>query len=467
MRAQNSSLMLFLVLATLLSNCTATPRQTVETASTPTAAIETAPPAASATMPPATASPSATVTATPPATATPTPIAATSTPTATAGCIDIIPDFTKETIRSRVDEGANVGIVVGVVIPCGTEYYAYGAMTLSGDQAVDESTIFEIGSTGKAFTAILLADMVERGEVSMHDPIANYLPVSVTVPTGENRSITLFHLATHTAGLPSLPDNLSPADWSNPYADYTVEQMYEFLSGFILPQEPGAQYEYSNYGMGLLGHILALHNGTTYEELVVERIANELGMPDTRVTLASDMQQRLATGHRDGAPFINWDIPTLAGAGALLSSARDLTTFLAANMGLAESSLLAAMQATHKSRHGVGSGIYVGLGWHIRSQGGMKIIEHHGATGGYWTFLGFNPDAQVGAVILTNTFRDIDEIGIDLIASLARMMVSPTPGGPFPAPGRHGRVVEPALLHCNQLDPSRFWQALRTFFTRL
>jgi D-alanyl-D-alanine-carboxypeptidase/D-alanyl-D-alanine-endopeptidase len=347
---------------------------------------------------------------TPPAAASLTP-----TPTSQNECAGLIPESSKTSIRSMVDHGVNVGIVVGIVTPCGRETYSYGKTMLSGDQSVDEDTVFEIGSIGKVFTALLLADMVERGEVSFDDPIERYLPISVTAPTFNGRSITLIDLATHTSGLASIPDNLSPADELNPYADYTVEQMYTALSLTTLKYDIGSIYEYSNFGMGLLGHILSLRSGMDYEELVIARITDELGMPDTRITLTPRMQDHLATGYREGEPFPLWDLPTLAGAGALRSTARDLLTFLAANMGLKESRLYPAMQVTHEPRYPVNESLQVGLGWHIQTAGDMQIIWHHGATGGYWGFAGFVKDKQTGVVVLTNTFRDIDDIGLRLL----------------------------------------------------
>ena len=127
-------------------------------------------------------------------------------------------------------------------------------------------------------------------------PIGKYLPATVKTPSRGGREITLLDLATHTSGLPSLPDNLSPRDGDDPWADYTVEQMYDLLSHYKLPRKPGAKFEYSNFGMGLLGHILALRAGTNYEALVVSRICDPLQMNSTRITL--DARNEIAPGHR-------------------------------------------------------------------------------------------------------------------------------------------------------------------------
>jgi CubicO group peptidase (beta-lactamase class C family) len=330
-------------------------------------------------------------------------------------CPGLIPESTKEQVRSYVDQRLNVGIVVGIVTPCGREIFAYGSTALSEGQPVDEHTVFEIGSIGKVFTTLLLTDMTERGEVSLDDPIEQYLPERVAVPTYNGQSITLVDLATHTSGLPTIPDNLDPADEYNPYADYTVEQMYDALSQALLAQGVGVQYRYSNFGMGLLGHILSLQSGMSYEELAVSRITDQLGMSDTRIVLTPEMEERLATGYRDGAAFNLWDNPTLAGAGELRSTVNDLLIFLAANLGLHPSPLYETMQITHTPRCPVAESMTVGLGWHIRTLGKIETVEHHGATGGYWSFAGFVANKQTGVVVLTNTFHDIDQIGLDLL----------------------------------------------------
>src|SRR5204863_525604 len=101
------------------------------------------------------------------------------------------------------------------------------------------------------------------------DPVSKFLPKSVKVPARNGREITLADLATHTSGLPRLPDNMGKLrmllHMDNPYADYSVEDLYAFLSGYTLPRDIGAEYEYSNLGGGLLGHVLALKSSGIME----------------------------------------------------------------------------------------------------------------------------------------------------------------------------------------------------------
>jgi len=327
-----------------------------------------------------------------------------------------IPEDVKESIRFRIAHGYNVGIVVGIVSQAGRQYYSYGKTALSGNQELNENTLFEIGSFTKVFTALLLADMVEQGEVAFHDQIEKYLPETVGVPKHNGKSITLVHLATHTSGLPRIPDNMNFTDPNNPYVDYSVKQMYEFLSNHTLRQDIGQKFEYSNFGMGLLGHILELRSGMTYEQLIKQRIANELDMDDTVITLTTEMRKRLAKGHSGNIEVSNWDFLALKGAGALRSTAHDMLTFLAANMGLKKSSLHMAMKTTHEPRYEAGSEImHIGLGWHILSIDDSQLIWHNGGTGGYWFFGGFDKAEQKGVVVLTNSGQTIDDIGFHLL----------------------------------------------------
>ena len=336
---------------------------------------------------------------------------------AQAGITD---DEIRAILRERIDVAKkSVGIVVGLVDDKGVRIISYGKPNKTGDKAVNGDSVFEIGSVSKVFTATLLADMVERGEVSLSDPISKYLPKTVKTPTRNGKEITLLDLSTQTSGLPRLPGNFTPKDVQNPYADYSVEQLYAFLSSYTLTRDIGSKYEYSNLGVGLLGHILALRAGKDYETLVRMRIFQPLKMNNSGIKLTPEMQAHLAGGHNPALlPVPNWDLPTLAGAGALRSTVNDMLKFVAANLGLNKSPLLAAMQMTHQSRHDTGTpDLEIGLNWHILKKFETPIVWHNGGTGGYHSFIGFDPKAGKGVVVLSNSTNDIDDIGRHLLVS--------------------------------------------------
>ena len=216
---------------------------------------------------------------------------------------------TNEEIRAvladRIDvQKTSVGIVVGVIEPAGRRVVAYGSLAKGNGRALDGDTVFEIGSVTKVFTSLVLADMVQRGEAAFDDPVAKYLPEQVKVPERAGRSITLEDLSRHMSALPRLPSNLVLRNMSNPYAEYSVEQLYEFLSAHELSRDIGSKYEYSNLGVGLLGHALARRAGADYESLVKVRVLEPLGMKSTSITLSPEMKARLATGHtKTGSRF--------------------------------------------------------------------------------------------------------------------------------------------------------------------
>jgi len=349
----------------------------------------------------------------------------------------------RQILIDRIDvRHQSIGIVVGVIGPDGRRVIAYGHLDKGDSRPLDGHTIFEIGSATKVFTSLLLADMVQRGEVSLDDPVSKYLPASVKMPERNGRVITLVDLATHTSGLPRLPSNLRPKDPANPYADYSADQLYQFLSGYQLTRDIGSQYEYSNLGGGLLGYVLARRAGMDYEALVRSRICDPLSMNSTRITLTTEMKARLAVGHNQGLETVkNWDLGILTGAGGLRSTANDMLTFLAANLGYTKSPLAPAMAAMLKVRRPTGQpGLEVALGWHVFTTDGKEIIWHNGGTGGHRSFIGFDPQARIGVVALSNTFTNIgvDDIGRHLLDASVPLA---------PAPKEHKEItVDPKLF---------------------
>ncbi|HKR63060.1 MAG TPA: serine hydrolase [Thermoanaerobaculia bacterium] len=321
----------------------------------------------------------------------------------------------------RIDaQQQGVGIVVGVIDPSGRRVVSYGTFAKDDKRAVDGDTLFEIGSTTKVFTSLLLADAVQRGEVALTDPVSKYLPKDVKVPERSGKQITLQDLATHTSGLPRLPANLAPKDPLNPYADYTEQQLYDYLSHAELAHDIGTTYDYSNLGAGLLGHVLARRAGMSYEALVRKRVLEPLGMGSTAITLGDAMKSRLAPGHdpaRNRAK--NWDLPTLAGAGALRSTANDLLAFLAAELGITKSPLANAMAAQLAVRRPANTpALKIALGWHVlTTPAGHEIVWHNGGTGGYRSFIAFDAKQKTGVVVLSNMFTNagVDDIGMHLL----------------------------------------------------
>ncbi len=169
-----------------------------------------------------------------------------------------IRDMLVERINGLAGPEDGIGIVVGIMSPQGKRVISYGHFSTEDPRPLDGNTVFEIASITKVFTALLLADMIEKGEVTLTDSVVKYLATGVKLPVRNNRSITLEDLATHTSGLPFMPsgDIKSATD------------LYRYLAGYELTRDIGATWDYSNIGYWLLGEALASRAHVEYEKLL-------------------------------------------------------------------------------------------------------------------------------------------------------------------------------------------------------
>lgn len=319
-------------------------------------------------------------------------------------------------ITERIADRPGVGMVIGLAEPNGDRVIARGSASAPG---FDGRTVFEIGSISKIFTALLLADMVESGEVAFDDPAEKFLPPGARMPAGGSK-ITLLDLANHRSGLPRLPDNMSSGGSDDPYAEYSEARLLDFLGRYELTREVGGRYEYSNVGMGLLGYLLARRAGRDYAALVRERITGPLGMRDTVVALSREQKGRLAPGHDDAMRRAKpWSMAILAGAGGLRSTANDMLVLLDALTGRKATRLRAAMTLMLAKRWPAAEPDQeTGLGWLVRKGPAGEIAWHDGETGGYRATLAWDSARRRGAIVLTNVVAEpsTDDIAFNILA---------------------------------------------------
>jgi len=314
----------------------------------------------------------------------------------------------------------SVGSVVGIVTPQGRRILSYGRLNQGDPRPLDGDTVFEVGSVTKIFTALLLADMVQRGEVALKDPATKYLGAGVKVPGRGGKPIVLVDLATHTSGLPFFPPDIplkDPVEAGRAIAKYSVNQVHEFLAQYELPTDPGSRWAYSNLGYALLGEALARRFGKDYEVLIRERITSPLGLESTAITVSPQMRPRLAIGH-DAHLQVTPEVamPAFVPAGCLRSSANDLLTLLSAFTGDRKSSLAPAMAAMFETRR-PGPGVEQALGWWIVKVGAddAGFVAFGGQTLGYATTLAYDPKTRMGVVVLSNGTQDDGGLGWHLL----------------------------------------------------
>jgi CubicO group peptidase (beta-lactamase class C family) len=319
----------------------------------------------------------------------------------------------------------HVGLAVGVWSDGATWTFSRGQSQFGRSAPPRPDTIFEIGSVTKVFTGLLLADMAEEGLVALDDPVQRYLPAGIELPV-RGRPIALLDLATQTSGLPRNPPGLirlSLRQRANSHAGFTVEQLEHAIAETRLKREPGEKVSYSNFGFGLLGHVLALRTGMSYEQLVRKRICEPLNLEDTSITISTGAHERFADAHnRRGRRVSHWDLPALAGAGALRSTVADLLRFVELQLREPTTRLGRAARETQETRARRGKLLQC-LGWislPLR-RSPERMLLHNGGTGGFRSFIAVVREAGVGVIVLSNCPRSVDAIGISIVEAITEL----------------------------------------------
>ena len=318
----------------------------------------------------------------------------------------------KPLIGSRLVDGLSFGYIEGDR----SGIVHLGRANQAGEKPSD-LTLYEVGSISKVFTALLLADATLQGKVNL-DTAANVAnPARIRLPSRDGRSIRWIDLSTHRSGLPRLPDNLSPADPSNPYRDYDSKKAADFLNSYKLPRAPGKTQEYSNLGVSVLGHLLAQKVGKPYQQLLRERIAMPLKMTDCTVSLSADQSKRLATPHAQfGSPTSPWTFADMPGAGGIHATIRDMMNFAKAQLNPADGAIGEAIDLAWKQHtEADASGPAMGLGWMIAGDGQTRW--HNGQTGGFTSAIFINRKYMCAVVVLCNTAvtGKIEELATQLL----------------------------------------------------
>jgi D-alanyl-D-alanine-carboxypeptidase/D-alanyl-D-alanine-endopeptidase len=326
-------------------------------------------------------------------------------------------------VQPLIDHELATSVVVGIVEGGRREIYGFGKGP--GGKPPNGATLFELGGVTKVYTGLLLADSVQRREVNLDTPVAELLPTGVTVPTRDKLVITLRQLALHSSGLPPLPPSLR-VDVENPFALYRENHLYQDLIRTQLVATPGERMLYSDYGFGLLAHALGRKIGGGYAKAIEQRVTKSLALVDTFATVPKQAEARRATGSTEELVAVKpWSYDALLGTGGLVSSARDQLAMLEAQIEASEGNkgtLRPAMRLTQESQL-ERSGDNQGLGWMIDSAG---RYWQNGETAGFHAFVGFDPKARRGIVILASTRTAVvDSLATGLYRMLAGEPVKP------------------------------------------
>lgn len=327
----------------------------------------------------------------------------------------------EKNLAAVVDEHANkfiadkksYGLVIGIFKNNKTYIKGYGTKEKGQIMPPDSQTTFELASVSKLFTTSTLQLLIDDGELKIDDKIQNLLSNKVKLPASAQNT-TLQHLATHLSGFPSLPNSFTAkmTDETNPYKDLVITDMYDYLKLCEGKQSEGT-FEYSNFGMGLLGHILEIKTGQNYEKLVKQKLLDKLEMYNTFITIDSTNKSRIIQGYDENgniAPI--WTDNVLTGAGSFLSNAEDMVKFIKNNLNENETTIAKSLAKTHLQQLNGETG----LGWMPPSEidkflGNKNIIWHNGMAGGYASFLAIDKLNNYGVIVLSNKSVDITSFG--------------------------------------------------------
>ena len=377
-------------------------------------------------------------------------------------------DFQKAAIKARkyVQKNANHGLVVGIIQDGKTKVLSYGQLSKDNKEKPDGNTIFEIGSISSVFTTSLMKLESQNHLFKMEDRVQDHFSDGIEVPKYKHficteityndpmtvnemerqivscrpdpmmpdACITFCHLAAHTSGLKNNPKGLyswNPIRYAkqkkNPFQDFTKAELYGNLKKMELTSQPGRIFRFSNWGIAVLGNLVADIANEPYEGLLKKQILEPLDLADTRISLSAEQQGRFATGHdRKGRVIDRWHFQSMAPALGIKSTTNDLLKFLQANITTTNADLedaFAHVQGAQVDLHEkkLDRFTQMGYGWFISTLNeatNLPVQWISGGTGGFRSFIGFIKDTEIGVVVLSNAANDVDEIGFLVLEGL-------------------------------------------------
>ncbi len=351
-----------------------------------------------------------------------------------------------------VKNGEIYGMSIGVITPDGLSHTSgFGHTGIEGETSAPGSdTIYEIGSLSKLFASVLLAELVADGTLEYDDTLKDILPPDTKLSEDAAR-ITLYELDTHTSGLPREFFTFQQMRYftsflltgRNLYGYIDREWVYEYLADCELTPKEERQYVYSNFGIGLLAHLIEVKTGRRYAELLQDKIFTPLHMKDTGFTLTDEQKKRLAVGHAGDQPkFLargtivdTWDMGDVMNpTGGMYSTTDDLLLFAKAHLGMINSPVSRSLSQTRMPlvrtpEEDVNE--ESACGWVIDyfDNKTYTITYKHGMVAGYSAYIGLNINQNIAVIVLYNTFNWNEKVGHNLILRLSKGIHEQTTAG--------------------------------------
>ncbi len=328
----------------------------------------------------------------------------------------------KQLLGERIDRyKKGVGMAAFVADASGVRVAVHGRHSAESAGLVSPNTLFEVGSVTKTFTALLLADMVLKGELKLIDPVEKWLPDGILLRDKTGAPIQLLDLATHRSGLPRLPSGFAPSNQADPYVDYRETELLRYLRSWaadpaVREAAPlrGEKHEYSNLGYGLLGYVLGRAGKSTYADVLEQRVIKPLELRSTFLRVPIAEQSRFAEGHNEsGSVVSHWNFDVMNAAGALRMSVRDFARYGQAAAGLIDTPLAPAFTlAMTIQAASAGDKNPSGLAWLHAKAGGRGLWNHDGGTYGFSSSLWVDRERKQSSGVIANSSVEVTDLAL-------------------------------------------------------
>jgi len=301
--------------------------------------------------------------------------------------------------------------------------FAFGHTTKEGSDSLTISDVFEVGSLSKTFTASLVSLMVEEGQLQYSDLVNSFLPLEYQNPRLDD--ITVLDLVQHTSSLPVKPHffgqkNTEPDD---PYKHYEKTDLLQFYSEYVPSKDEVGMFRYAHTNYALLEVIVEQIADRDYDSLLRDYLFSPLQMDQSFVYFKEDRDSILTIGYdRASRPAQPWSFASFAGSEGVKSTAADLTKFVKAHLGLADSSRWTALASNclPEIPTNFNDYIYTGRGWQvIKRRKRYNIITQTGKTGGHNASVCFIKETNTAVIVLANS-----SIGTENLAMLILRMIN-------------------------------------------
>ncbi|MCR6105566.1 serine hydrolase [Salipaludibacillus agaradhaerens] len=313
----------------------------------------------------------------------------------------------EEFIQNQMEKGNIPGLSVTIVKEDETVYQrGFGYADIDNGREITPDTLFELGSTSKAFTALGVLTLVDNGTIDIDAPITDYIPWLSMTYKGEEATVTVRDILYQTSGIPfNTISDIPISDGEN-----AIEDTVKTLVGVELDSMPGEKFQYATINYDILGLLIEKTSGIKYEEFITKNILDPMGLNNTYMYSNEFEKDRMAQGYKQlfTEPRV-YHAPSYEGnkpAGYIITNSKDMEKWLKIQLGVLKESTFSnsVIEESHIANRRVEQlqdGSSYASGWFVYQKGGGEI-SHGGNNPNYSSFILFRPEEKIGVAVLSN-----------------------------------------------------------------